>query len=62
MKRTLQNQIICEHCVLLVGMVYEDEDPARPGFYANRCVPNPMPTRCDVCHGALKRISGVLIT
>jgi len=60
MKHQKLFHIICEHCITIVGTVYEDENPVRPGFFTNRCVPDPMPTKCETCNTIVTRATGVL--
>lgn len=56
MKRTNVVVIRCIACQSNIGTMYEEEDKARPGFFTNRCVPNPMPTWCDTCRNPLQRV------
>ena len=55
------DSIICEKCIRIVGTVDEVEEPDRPGFFRNVPNPNPMPTRCQGCKGALTRIMGSVV-
>ena len=58
MGKKAPDSIICEHCIRIIGVVNEVEDPVRPGFFRNVPEPNPMPTICPECKGNLTRIVG----
>jgi len=56
MKQTSQFTVGCATCNMVKGTVSEVEAEDRPGFFRNVSVPDPMPTKCDVCGAMLSRL------
>ena len=41
--------IACQDCRIEYGILFEEELPNRPGFYANRTEPAVLPIQCPAC-------------